>query len=56
MHDARSLLPKIDELRHRALKENYDVIIVNETWMDNNISSSLINISEIGRASCRERV
>ena len=42
--NTRSLFPKIDELRHVALINDYDIIVVTESWMNTNDSSSLINI------------
>jgi len=43
--NARSLLPKIDELRIISHIRSPDVICVTETWFNDSIESSLINIS-----------
>jgi hypothetical protein len=42
--NARSLLPKISELRHIANRTKAAVISVTETWLDSSVTNSEINI------------
>ena len=42
--NARSILPKIDEIRHLAKKTNCAVLGVTETWLDNSVNNAEINI------------
>lgn len=44
--NVRSLLPKWAELSETILKSNFDVIIFTETWLHENINSSLIHSDE----------
>ena len=40
----RSILNNIDEFRMYALKHEYDVICVNETWLDNSVNNHEIDL------------
>ena len=42
--NARSLLPKIDELRTLCLTKAYDIIVITETWLSSSITDSEISI------------
>lgn len=42
--NARSLLPKVDELRAVTSVANFDVICVSETWLSPAVDDSLLNI------------
>lgn len=43
--NCRSLLPKMDELRHLAIDSRPDIIALTETWLDSDISVSEISIA-----------
>jgi exonuclease III len=40
----RSILNNIDEFRMYALKHEYDVVCVNETWLDNSVNNHEIDL------------
>lgn len=41
----RSLVPKIDDFRGVILREDYDVVAVSETWLNDDTDSQLISIT-----------
>ena len=43
--NARSILPKLDELSALCKANSYDVVCVVESWLDSEISDSEVNIS-----------
>ena len=44
-YNARSLLPKLDELRAVTEAENLDIVCIVETWLSNEISDSELTIN-----------
>ena len=42
--NVRSLLPKIEEIRHILLNTEIDVLCINESWLDKNISDDNVSI------------
>ena len=42
--NARSLYPKLDEIREIVIKSNIDILCISETWLDNTILNSEISI------------
>ena len=41
----RSLLPHFSEIKHILLQEKYDILGLNKTWLNHNISDSQVQIS-----------
>lgn len=42
--NAQSLLPKMNEIRHLLYVDGYDILVISETWLDENISDAMIRI------------
>lgn len=53
--NARSVLPKIDELRLCASSTNADIVIVTESWLTDNISDNLISLDKMNVFRCDRR-